>query len=175
MGAAAENWEELEGHFGELAVEDATEDVATNGLPEEGHAEGAEEAGPQDGLAGAGSAKPGPIEEEAALLVDHALRDALCHPKNRNSVLRLEAEVEAFVSSGEEGPYVFSGDMSTYERLLAHRTAQHWGLLTTTPNQGPHEGRIVASRSDATTPPRVRLSDVAVTMAARWAAPAARG
>ena len=89
--------------------------------------------------------------EEAAALVDHALRDALGHPKNRLSgaprsgractipsfaasilkrrmggrpdppplpltaVLRLEAEVEAFVTSGEEGPYVFSGDMSTYE------------------------------------------------------------
>ena len=44
------------------------------------------------------------------------------------------------------------------QRLLAHRTAQHWGLETSTINHGPDQGRIVAIRTPATRQPQVRLS-----------------
>lgn len=156
-------------------------------------------------------------------------------------MLRLEAEVEAFVMNAEETQHIFSGDMSSYEvshgetaaavgarlaerlrrcccaaictaraaactgeegykpegaacqpcgqreasgatlqapacplllvhqprrpalptcllhlqRLLAHRTAQHWGLETSTVNHGPEQGRILAIRTPSTKPPQV--------------------
>lgn len=41
------------------------------------------------------------------------------------------------------------------QRLLAHRTAQHWGLETSTVNHGPEQGRILALRTPATRPPQV--------------------
>lgn len=46
------------------------------------------------------------------------------------------------------------------QRLLAHRTAQHWGLETSTINQGPEQGRIVALRTHASRPPQVRSAGV---------------
>ena len=110
-------------------------------------------------------APPHPTEPVESAHVDHALRDALAHPKNRASgahvgprrpgaaplpppappltqaaeeaaagaslpaplptrpprrrrpvaVLRLEAEVEAFVLQSEEPQHVFGSDMSSYE------------------------------------------------------------
>lgn len=41
------------------------------------------------------------------------------------------------------------------QRLLAHRTAQHWGLETTTISQGPDQGKIVAYRAPQTAVPKV--------------------
>jgi hypothetical protein len=41
------------------------------------------------------------------------------------------------------------------QRLLAHRTAQHWGLETSTVAHGPDQGRINATRTPATRPPQV--------------------
>ncbi|GAB4823726.1 hypothetical protein N2152v2_010772 [Parachlorella kessleri] len=113
------------------------------------------------GSVGLEGAAPG---AEAATLVDHALRDALCHPKNRASVLKLEEEVEAFVLSSQAPQYIFSRDMTSYERLLAHRTAQHWGLETTTISQGPDQGKIVAYRGPHARVPKVKLSQVPVSI-----------
>jgi len=49
------------------------------------------------------------------------------------------------------------------QRLLAHRTAQHWGLATATLNvQGPSQGRIVATRTESTGTPGILLADVDV-------------
>lgn len=42
------------------------------------------------------------------------------------------------------------------QRLLAHRTAQHWGLETSTVNHGPEQGRILAIRTPSTRQPPVR-------------------
>jgi hypothetical protein len=41
------------------------------------------------------------------------------------------------------------------QRLLTHRTAQHWGLETTSLNHGPDQGKIVAMRTLQTRPPKV--------------------
>lgn len=130
--------------------------------------------------------------------VDPALRDALCHPKNRQSgkitvisdncpvsqitrpsltrlcpvpslfaVLRLEHEVLTFLSSSEE-THLFEGDMSSYDRLLTHRTAQHWGLETATINQGPDQGRILATKvakaDDESDEPPMKLADIQVSL-----------
>ncbi|KDD73855.1 hypothetical protein H632_c1784p0 [Helicosporidium sp. ATCC 50920] len=53
--------------------------------------------------------------ERAAQEVDHALSDALCHPKNRHMVLHLEAEVERFVQDDAASTHVFMHDMTSYE------------------------------------------------------------
>lgn len=71
-------------------------------------------------------------------------------------MLQLEADVSWFVANSRERQFVFTGEMSSYERLLAHRVAQHWGLETTIISQGPDQGRILASRSPRTGSPRVR-------------------
>lgn len=49
------------------------------------------------------------------------------------AVLRLEAEVEAFVLKSEEPQHVFSGDMSSYEVGAAHCAAGHRLHLTRPP------------------------------------------
>ncbi|KAH7624982.1 hypothetical protein Ndes2526B_g00357 [Nannochloris sp. 'desiccata'] len=103
-------------------------------------------------------------EEEEEHAVDHALRDALSRHKHRNSVLRLEAEVEDFVLKSTEPSHNFSGEMSSYDRLLVHRTAQHWGLDTSTLSQGPDHGSILAVRTVRTGPPQIKLTDLPVTM-----------
>ena len=46
--------------------------------------------------------------------------------------------------------------------MLAHRTAQHWGLDTLTAGQGPEQGRIVAMRTERSGPPATRLSNLKV-------------
>lgn len=107
-----------------------------------------------------GSAAPQTEADASDDAIDHALRDALAHPKNRLPVLRLEAEVEAFLLNTSESQHVFPPDMSSYERLLAHRTAQHWGMDTSTISHGADQGRIVATRTPASGIPKVRLGDV---------------
>lgn len=97
-------------------------------------------------------------------LVNHALRDALSRSKHRDSVLRLEQEVEAFICQSTDERYVFHGEMSSYDRLLTHRTAQHWGLDTSTISQGPDQGRIMATRTPKTGPPKLRLADVQISV-----------
>lgn len=94
--------------------------------------------------------------------VDQALKDALARHRHRNTVLLFEQEMEKFVRS-DLNEYVFEREMTTYERLLAHRTAQHWGLATATLNvQGPSQGRIVATRTESTGTPGILLADVEV-------------
>ena len=81
-----------------------------------------------------------------------------------HTVLRLEAEIEAFVVTTSHPHRLFSGDMSSYDRLLTHRTAQHWGLDTSTINQGPDQGCILAVRTPRTGPPPIKLALLPVTM-----------
>jgi hypothetical protein len=95
-------------------------------------------------------------------LVNHALRDALSRSKHRDSVLRLEQEVEVFVCQSTDEGYIFQGEMSSYDRLLTHRTAQHWGLETSTISQGPDQGRIMATRTPKTGRPKLKLADVQI-------------
>lgn len=103
-------------------------------------------------------------EFEETLLVDHALRDALSKPRHRDTVLHMEHEVEQFLESSDSH-YVFRGNMTTYERLLAHRTAQHWGLETASVTAaGPDHGCIVATKTAGTGPPSIRLASLEVPM-----------
>ena len=53
---------------------------------------------------------------------------------------------------------------SILQRLLTHRTAQHWGLETSTIAQGEDQGRIVATRTPAAGPPPVKLANLPVVM-----------
>ena len=48
--------------------------------------------------------------------------------------------------------------------MLAHRTAQHWGLDTYTASAGPDQGCIVAVRTSHSGRPPFRLSDLKVTI-----------
>ena len=76
----------------------------------------------------------------------------------------MEAEVEQFVLNSQAPHRLFSGEMSSYDRLLVHRTAQHWGLDTSTVNQGPDHGSILAVRTPRTGLPTTKLTDLEVTM-----------
>ncbi|KAI3431672.1 hypothetical protein D9Q98_004719 [Chlorella vulgaris] len=153
MAAPAEDWEQAAADLEKLEIEAGS--GGADGVPEATSEPDGTPTPPQTASADAAQ------EVDTPPAVDHALRDALAHHKNRPSVLALEAEVEAFMQSSEE-QLVFSSDMSSYERLLAHRTAQHWGLETSTINQGPEQGRIVALRTHASRPPQVKLCDVEV-------------
>ncbi|KAL6782781.1 hypothetical protein ACKKBG_A08105 [Auxenochlorella protothecoides x Auxenochlorella symbiontica] len=160
MAQGAESWEDVDARLQDLSIlgtEGATPPSQSGSVTPD-DASGAEAPLPA----------PPPAEqslEKAVQSVDHALRDALCHPKNRAVVLQLEADVSWFVSNSREPQFVFTGDMSSYERLLAHRVAQHWGLETTIISQGPDQGRILASRSFHTGSPSIKLMDVPVALA----------
>ncbi|KAK2079719.1 hypothetical protein QBZ16_002114 [Prototheca wickerhamii] len=80
-------------------------------------------------------------------------------------VLQLETDVSWFVVENQEPQFIFTGEMSSYQRLLAHRVAQHWGLDTSIIQQGPDQGRILATRTPRTGPPRLKLVDVPISLA----------
>ena len=66
------------------------------------------------------------------------------------AVLRFEALVEQFVRASSETELWFEEGLTAYERLLAHRVAQHHGLQTSTVNKGDMESRVLAVKHEKT-------------------------
>eukprot|EP00889_Picochlorum_renovo_P007269 jgi/Picre1/34299/NNA_001772.t1 len=69
-------------------------------------------------------------EENGTLPCDEVLYNALCSYRHRNRIIDIEKQVEEFVVELDEEEMRFEENGTTFERLLVHRTAQHWGLAT---------------------------------------------
>ncbi|KAK9803296.1 hypothetical protein WJX72_009548 [[Myrmecia] bisecta] len=92
--------------------------------------------------------------------IDPALHDALLSVEHRLTVLRFEQEVAAFVGNPQLSELTFMEQLPGYERLLAHRVAQYYGLETWTVIDGEHRGKISARKTASTAVPKTKLADV---------------
>lgn len=91
--------------------------------------------------------------------VDQALTDALIDPRGRINVLRLDAEVERFCLDDSRQQHVFSADLTPYQRMLAHRVAQHYGMQTSVEvvDAEQPQGQVIARKAASTILPTVKL------------------
>lgn len=92
--------------------------------------------------------------------VDKAILEALCNPRERATALRIDADVEKFVTSGANNIMEFPVEMTKYQRLLAHRIAQHYGLQTSSVTLARGLSRVVAQRSEHTSIPKLKITDL---------------
>lgn len=69
---------------------------------------------------------------EHVLKCDHVILKALSKRESRSKVIEIENIVRAFVTTSQTDELILSADLTktTYDRLLAHRISQHYGLST---------------------------------------------
>ncbi|KAI5068086.1 hypothetical protein GOP47_0016431 [Adiantum capillus-veneris] len=92
--------------------------------------------------------------------VDTFLREAV-NSRNRITVLRLEQEIERFARNMSELDLLLKPMQSSYERLAAHRIAQHYGLQSMVVSASfPKVSRILLVKTSETRLPSVRLADI---------------
>ncbi|KAL6755153.1 hypothetical protein V8C86DRAFT_253707 [Haematococcus lacustris] len=104
--------------------------------------------------------------------VDSALLQALVHsaPAGGRAIVKsLEDSIIDFIANPEQDVLEFPLQLTTYQRMLAHKAAQHYGLQTTTTD---YEGgvRVVAHRrATLCRQPRTRLSSLVVPLEVAYA------
>ncbi|MCO5550043.1 hypothetical protein L7F22_003520 [Adiantum nelumboides] len=92
--------------------------------------------------------------------VDTFLREAV-NSRNRITVLRLEQEIERFARNTTEPDLLLKPMQSSYERLAAHRIAQHYGLQSMVVSASfPKVSRILLVKTPETRLPSIRLADI---------------
>lgn len=92
--------------------------------------------------------------------VDRAILEALCNPRERATALRIDTDVEKFVTGTTSTTMEFPVEMTGYQRLLAHRIAQHYGLQTSSVQVARGLSRVVARRCEETRLPEVKIADL---------------
>ncbi|KAL8162072.1 hypothetical protein V2J09_013561 [Rumex salicifolius] len=114
------------------------------------------------------SGKSTSLSEEAINQVDQFLRDALQNPRERLSILRMEQDVENFIRDPTAQQMEFQQLPTSYQRLAAHRVAQHYFLqsMVLLDNNLPEGASriIVRKTSDECRYPRIRLADIPVNL-----------
>eukprot|EP00798_Chlamydomonas_sp_ICE-L_P024670 gene24670-10298_t len=104
-------------------------------------------AAPVNATAAAGLGKSEPGADASVLAsVDHAIIQALLD-KERPTVLMLEEMIEVFLSDTCRDVLEFPRNLTNYQRMLAHRVGQHYGLQTSTVDYETALGRVVGSRT----------------------------
>eukprot|EP00803_Ostreobium_quekettii_P008306 evm.model.scf_508.2 EVM.evm.TU.scf_508.2 scf_508:37101-43383(-) len=166
-GAEPECWEDLD----QLTLSEAEAEVEIGGRVRPG----AEKTGSSNGEA-AGVREPACGSEERfedggseqarfagpteARDVDRAIAEALSNPRERATALRIDAEVEQFVADGSRMVMEFSQDMTGYQRLLAHRISQHYGLQTSSIPGTGNLTCVVARRCSQTCIPKMKIAEL---------------
>jgi len=92
--------------------------------------------------------------------IDQALKEALKNPRERANVLRIDADVYKFILDKTRCTIEFSYDLTSYQRLLAHRVSQMYGLQTSSVPLGNGLSRVIAHKTQETKPPPVRVIEV---------------
>lgn len=92
--------------------------------------------------------------------LDSFLRDAL-NSRNRITVLRLELEIEKFVRNPRQQQLILNSMPSSYERLVAHRVAQHYHVQSMALESIPPSRILLVKTSDSRVP-SVKLADVPI-------------
>ncbi|GLC39600.1 hypothetical protein PLESTB_000808500 [Pleodorina starrii] len=103
---------------------------------------------------------PAPLPEYEA--VDAAIRQALADPTQRVTVLKCEDLVEKFLADPSVETLQFPASFTSYQRMLAHRVGQYYGLQTSTVDYEESQGRVVAVRTMHCKAPKPRLRDLDV-------------
>ncbi|GIL80414.1 hypothetical protein Vretifemale_9624 [Volvox reticuliferus] len=103
---------------------------------------------------------PAPVPEYEA--VDAAIRQALADPTQRLTVLRCEELVEKFLADPAQEALQFPASFTSYQRMLAHRVGQYYGLQTSTVDYEESQGRVVAVRTMHCRAPKPCLRDLDV-------------
>ncbi|KAK9803779.1 hypothetical protein WJX73_006072 [Symbiochloris irregularis] len=100
--------------------------------------------------------------------IDAAVKDALMTPKVRVTVLRFCTEIEQFLNDPDQQVMTFSDTLSSYQRLLAHRVAQHYGLETTTIDAADSNVKVRGMKGPNTRMPQVKLASINSSNQSRW-------
>eukprot|EP00884_Botryococcus_braunii_P004602 jgi/Botrbrau1/14142/Bobra.182_3s0083.1 len=149
-GGEEDGWDAVQANIGSLTL-DGGEPAgqSSDGLANSGTATNTVLAATPAGRSQRDGAVLGPHDEHG---IDKAILDALGSPKRRQVVLRFEEAVESFLRDKDQMTHFFdmthAGALgSGYQRLLAHRVAQHYGLETKTVESGEMAGRVTAMKT----------------------------
>ncbi|KAG5051985.1 hypothetical protein AAZX31_02G154900 [Glycine max] len=95
-------------------------------------------------------------------MVDPFLVEALENPRHRVTILRMELDIQRFLSNADYQHFEFQHFPSSYLRLAAHRVAQHYGMQTMVQDNGlDGQGtRIMVRKMAESRYPMVRLSEI---------------
>ncbi|KAG2683655.1 hypothetical protein I3760_10G042200 [Carya illinoinensis] len=95
-------------------------------------------------------------------MVDPFLVEALHNPRHRLTVLRMELDIQRFLSIPDQQQFEFPHFPTSYLRLAAHRVAQHYGLRTMAQDIGldGQGNRILVRKIGESRYPAVCLSEI---------------
>jgi len=95
--------------------------------------------------------------------VDPAIIQALQESKERSTVLSLEEAVQKFINDTNREVLEFKTNLTQYQKMLAHRVAQYYGLQTSTVDYEEGPGRVIGTRTQYTQMKEVKLADLDVS------------
>ncbi|KAK7393035.1 hypothetical protein VNO78_21486 [Psophocarpus tetragonolobus] len=95
-------------------------------------------------------------------MVDPFLVEALQNPRHRVTILRMELDIQRFLTNADQQHFEFQHFPSSYLRLAAHRVAQHYGMQTMVQDNGlDGQGtRIMVRKIAESRYPVIRLSEI---------------
>lgn len=95
-------------------------------------------------------------------MVDPFLVEALQNPRHRLTILRMELDIQRFLSNADQQHFEFQHFPSSYLRLAAHRVAQHYGLQTVVQDSilDGQGSKILVRKLAESKYPVVRLSEI---------------
>ncbi|KAM7263396.1 hypothetical protein ACFE04_001079 [Oxalis oulophora] len=174
---APESWEvaDLDDAMGRLLLSSTKKELLSSSSSSDPQEliDGFSDSGSDYGLGlGSGSVGGGggkvSVSDDAVNQVDQFLREALQNPRERLSVLRMEQDVEKFISDPTQHQLEFQQLPTSYLRLAAHRVAQHYllqsmVLLDNSLPDGSGSTIIVRKTAECRRPP-IRLADIPVTL-----------
>ncbi|VVB02939.1 unnamed protein product [Arabis nemorensis] len=103
-----------------------------------------------------------PVTADKGFTVDPFLVEALQNPRHRLTILRMEFDIQRFLQSPDQQQFEFQHFPTSYLRLVAHRVANHYGLITSVQDSGAdgNGSRILVTKSAESRFPAVRLSEI---------------
>ncbi|OMO67816.1 Single-stranded nucleic acid binding R3H [Corchorus capsularis] len=115
-----------------------------------------------------GSSAEKVVTEDVINQVDQFLREAIQNPRERLSLLRMEQDIEKFISDPTKQQLEFQQLPTSYLRLAAHRVAQHYSLQSMVlldNNLADGSGfRIIVRKTSECRRPPIRLADIPVNL-----------
>ncbi|RDY01978.1 R3H domain-containing protein 2 [Mucuna pruriens] len=95
-------------------------------------------------------------------MVDPFLVEALQNPRHRLTILRMELDIQRFMSDADQQHFEFPHFPSSYLRLAAHRVAQHYNMQTMVQDNGldGQGSKILVRKLPESKYPVVRLSEI---------------
>ncbi|XP_078443555.1 uncharacterized protein LOC144712984 isoform X2 [Wolffia australiana] len=112
--------------------------------------------------------EPSPLQGAAVEQVDQFLKEALEKPRERLAILRMEQDIEKFLSNPTQQQIELQPLPNSYLRLAAHRIAQHYSLQSVAmPDSSSLDissSRIFLRKTPSSRLPPIRLADIPVNL-----------